>query len=179
MNRANFGNIITNGTQILSVAATTASHLYKDRADRALNNSGLTKDDIKTIKTAENKKRLEEAQGYLSDNGTSKSSLNRTNLTEEELSIVRKANDKRMLDNAKKYLEGENENDVDVMLKSTIPSTEEGKQEAMKIKNDIDYVAKRKELMSGLADNLIKNPNQGRLLTADLAQQIIKYGKEE
>ena len=37
MNRSNFGNIFTNGMQILSVGATTATRLL-GRADTALNN---------------------------------------------------------------------------------------------------------------------------------------------
>ena len=42
MNRANFGNVITNGQQILSVGATTASRLL-GHAESALNN--LTKEE--------------------------------------------------------------------------------------------------------------------------------------
>lgn len=38
MNRSNVGNIVTNGMQILSVGATTASRIFRDRADSALNN---------------------------------------------------------------------------------------------------------------------------------------------
>lgn len=38
MNRSNVGNVVTNGMQILSVGATTASRVFKDRADSALNN---------------------------------------------------------------------------------------------------------------------------------------------
>ena len=38
MNRSNVGNIVTNGMQILSVGATTASRIFRDKADRALNN---------------------------------------------------------------------------------------------------------------------------------------------
>lgn len=39
MNRVNAGNIVTNGMQILSVGATTASRLFKkENADSALNN---------------------------------------------------------------------------------------------------------------------------------------------
>lgn len=37
MNRANFGNVITNGMQILSVGATTASHFIA-QAHKNLNN---------------------------------------------------------------------------------------------------------------------------------------------
>ena len=38
MNRSNIGNVVTNGMQILSVGATTASHIFRDKADSALNN---------------------------------------------------------------------------------------------------------------------------------------------
>lgn len=38
MNRSNVGNIVTNGMQILSVGETTASRLFRDKADSALNN---------------------------------------------------------------------------------------------------------------------------------------------
>lgn len=38
MNRSNVGNVVTNGMQILSVGATTASRLFRDKADSALNN---------------------------------------------------------------------------------------------------------------------------------------------
>ena len=38
MNRSNVGNVVTNGMQILSVGATTASRIFRDRADSALNN---------------------------------------------------------------------------------------------------------------------------------------------
>lgn len=38
MNRSNVGNVITNGMQILSVGATTASGLIRHNADQRLNN---------------------------------------------------------------------------------------------------------------------------------------------
>ena len=38
MNRSNVGNVVTNGMQILSVGGTTASRLFRDKADSALNN---------------------------------------------------------------------------------------------------------------------------------------------
>lgn len=41
MNRANFGNVVTNGMQILSVGATTASKVFNvlGRADKTLKNT--------------------------------------------------------------------------------------------------------------------------------------------
>lgn len=41
MNRSNVGNIVTNGMQILSVGATTASRIFRDKVDSALNNLSL------------------------------------------------------------------------------------------------------------------------------------------
>lgn len=41
MNRYNFGNVMTNGTQILSVGSTTASRVFRDKADSSLNNLGI------------------------------------------------------------------------------------------------------------------------------------------
>lgn len=43
MNRMNFGNVITNGAQILSVGATTAGQVFRDRADSSLIN--MTKEE--------------------------------------------------------------------------------------------------------------------------------------
>lgn len=43
MNRSNIGNVVTNGMQILSVGATTASKIFLGKADSALNN--LTKEE--------------------------------------------------------------------------------------------------------------------------------------
>lgn len=40
MNRYNFGNVTTNGMQILSVGSTTASRVFRDKADSSLNNLG-------------------------------------------------------------------------------------------------------------------------------------------
>ena len=61
MNRANFGNIVTNGMQILSVGATTASKIFLGRADSALNN--LTKEErikLKDMKTAQLREEMED-----------------------------------------------------------------------------------------------------------------------
>ena len=46
MNRFNFGNVTTNGMQILSVGATTAARTL-GRADRTLNN--LSEDEKKAL----------------------------------------------------------------------------------------------------------------------------------
>ena len=43
MNRFNFGNVVTNGMQVLSVGGTTARGVFRDRADSALTN--MTKEE--------------------------------------------------------------------------------------------------------------------------------------
>ena len=71
MNRFNFGNVITNGAQILSVGATTASGVFRDRADSALTNmtkeeraeygkykADLIRDEMANYKEKENNKKL-------------------------------------------------------------------------------------------------------------------------
>ena len=71
MNRFNFGNVITNGAQILSVGATTASGVFRDRADSALTNmtkeeraeygkykADLIREEMSNYKEKENDKKL-------------------------------------------------------------------------------------------------------------------------
>ena len=71
MNRFNFGNVITNGAQILSVGATTASGVFRDRADSALTNmtkeeraeygkykADLIREEMSNYKEKENNKKL-------------------------------------------------------------------------------------------------------------------------
>ena len=61
MNRSNIGNVITNGMQILSVGATTASHVLGS-ADKALNN--LTPEERKKYDLMRADKMREEMQDY-------------------------------------------------------------------------------------------------------------------
>ena len=71
MNRFNFGNVVTNGAQILSVGATTASGVFRDRADSALTNmtkeeraeygkykADLIREEMANYKEKENDKKL-------------------------------------------------------------------------------------------------------------------------
>ena len=62
--RSNVGNIITNGMQILSVGATTASRILGDYS-KTLNNSSLSQEDKDTIQKAKEQKQLRNAQREL------------------------------------------------------------------------------------------------------------------
>lgn len=62
--RSNVGNIITNGMQILSVGATTASRVLGDYS-KTLNNSSLSQEDKDTILKAKEQKQLRNAQREL------------------------------------------------------------------------------------------------------------------
>lgn len=68
MNRSNVGNVITNGMQILSVGATTASRIFKDKADSALNN--LSPDERKNYFEMKANKMRDEMREYNSKNGS-------------------------------------------------------------------------------------------------------------
>lgn len=67
MNRYNFGNVITNGTQILSVGSTTAGKVFRDKADSSLNNLGTeqkTKKMSNESKIMQNLNEEEQAKYY-------------------------------------------------------------------------------------------------------------------
>lgn len=66
MNRSNVGNVITNGMQILSVGATTASRVFRDKADSALNN--LSPEERKNYFEMKANKMRDEMQEYNSKN---------------------------------------------------------------------------------------------------------------
>lgn len=62
MNRSNVGNVVTNGMQILSVGATTASRIFRDKADSALNN--LSPEERKSYFEMKANKMRDEMQEY-------------------------------------------------------------------------------------------------------------------
>lgn len=66
MNRSNVGNIVTNGMQILSVGATTASRIFRDKADSALNN--LSPEERKSYFEMKANKMRDEMREYNSKN---------------------------------------------------------------------------------------------------------------
>lgn len=68
MNRSNVGNVITNGMQILSVGATTASRVFRDKADSALNN--LSPEERKNYFEMKANKIRDEMREYNSKNGS-------------------------------------------------------------------------------------------------------------
>lgn len=66
MNRSNIGNVVTNGMQILSVGATTASRIFRDKADSALNN--LSPEERKSYFEMKANKMRDEMREYNSKN---------------------------------------------------------------------------------------------------------------
>lgn len=62
MNRSNVGNVVTNGMQILSVGATTASRVLKGKADSALNN--LSKEEQRAYHEMGANKMRDEMKSY-------------------------------------------------------------------------------------------------------------------
>ena len=68
MNRFNVGNVVTNGMQILSVGGTTASRIFKDKADSVLNN--LSPDERKSYFEMKANKMRDEMREYNSKNGS-------------------------------------------------------------------------------------------------------------
>ena len=134
MNRANFGNIITNGTQIMSVAATTASRLFKGRADKTLRHPTLSEEENQTIQQATDQRALKDAKNYLAGK------RDYPTLSKEENDTIQVARDKRAIDNANDYLGINNDlSDIDILM----AKTEESKEIAKRAQEDIQYNLER------------------------------------
>ena len=125
MNRSNVGNIVTNGMQILSVGATTASRIFRDKADSALNN--LSPEERKSYFEMKANKMRDEMREYNSKNESVDDLMGYTeglrSVGEQGENIamkidrdfdfykeLRKASDKPLEDLIKDVLEGEEEN---------------------------------------------------------------------
>lgn len=119
MNRANFGNVITNGMQILSVGATTASRTL-GRADKVLSNLSKEEQD-KLYKIKADKLRTE-----MSEYETGGSSAMQ-HLSPEEKTAYRQ----KQAENIRKFInEDKNEDSIDdimqgMELKNNSPQVEE------------------------------------------------------
>ena len=107
MNRYNLGNVITNGTQILSVGATTAAKTL-GRADQTLNN--LSDDEKSAYYKMKSDKIRDEINRY---NTGGESAIQ--HLSEEELTDYRK----KQADDIRKKTYGEEEESVDVIMEGT------------------------------------------------------------
>lgn len=110
MNRANYGNITTNGMQIVSVGATTASRML-GHAEQSLNNKAVEpeltpeqkqyQEEENYIKQMRHNQQYEQAKLY--EKGL-KSSEQR--MSEKELTTVREADKQRKIDKANLRLSG-------------------------------------------------------------------------
>lgn len=138
MNRSNVGNVITNGMQILSVGATTASRTL-GKADQTLNN--LTKQERQDYYKMKSDKIRDETNQYNSGGASATQ-----HLSQEELTKYRQvqANDIRKRINSD---EGFNEDieDIDSLMsglsfEDNSPQISSIKQ---KINSDSEYLRKR------------------------------------
>lgn len=144
MNRVNAGNIATNGVQILSVGATTASRLFKkESVDSALNN--LSSDEKEDYFKMKADKMRDEINKYNSGGFSPEQ-----HMTEDELRDYQEA----VAENRKKYTEktfnSDNENkeiNVDALIASVSPQS---KNIQKKVKNDVAWDEKwRNEMIEG------------------------------
>lgn len=85
MNRSNIGNVVTNGMQILSVGATTASKVLLGRADSALNN--LTKEERGKYFQMKADKMKDEIADYYGDKKEVKENIKIESFENPELAI--------------------------------------------------------------------------------------------
>lgn len=130
MIRSNVGNVVTNGMQILSVGATTASRLFKGQADKTLRHPTLSEADNQTIQQATDQRALKDAQNYLAGK------RNHPTLSKEENDTIQIAADKRAIDSANAYLEKDTDlSDIDMLF----AKTEESKEIAKRAQEDIQY----------------------------------------
>lgn len=135
MNRVNAGNIVTNGMQILSVGATTATRLL-GRADTALNN--LSPEERKAYVQMQADKMRDEVREYNTGGVSPKQ-----HMTSSELSDYQTAKAKDMNEYAKNRLKGDDENDVDSIMEglaiASSPQSNELKTKIRKDINNFDY----------------------------------------
>ena len=145
MNRANFGNQITNGMQILSVAGTTAAGWEKGRrqqkladASSALNN--MTEEEVNAVGKMRADKLNEEVRQHLNKTD------GMTHLTDEE---QQKFGDKKA-EGLRSYING-NDSEEDVQsvdeLMSNISSMNTPQSEALtkSINTNSEYLRKRNQ----------------------------------
>lgn len=104
MNRFNFGNVTTNGMQILSVGATTAARTL-GRADKTLNN--LSEDEKKALGKMKSDKLRDQINRY-NTGGESATQ----HLSEQELTDYRK----KQADDIRKKTYGSGEESIDAIM---------------------------------------------------------------
>lgn len=163
MNRSNVGNVITNGMQILSVGGTTASRVFKDKADSALNN--LSPDERKSYFEMKADKMRDETKKYNSE-GFSPDQ----HMTEDELHDYQKA----VAENRKKYTEktfnSKNESVDDLMEYTNVLRNvgEQGENIAMRIDRDVSWYKDLYKERSEPLEDIIKEVLEGEEKNANV-----------
>ena len=154
MNRSNVGNVVTNGMQILSVGATTATRLL-GRADTALNN--LSPEERKAYVKMQADKMRDEVREYNTGGASPKQ-----HMTSRELSDYQTAKAKDMNEYTKNRLKGDDENDVDSIMEGlAIASSPQSNELKTKIRKDIN------------------NFDYWTMKETDTLEEVIKRAKEE
>lgn len=162
MNRSNVGNVITNGTQILSVGATTASRVL-GRADKTLNN--LTKEEQEMYDKMQGDKKREQIKSFYNktDNAFRR-------LSDDEQSEYRDYQADLMRKQMSKFEEEENQSVDKIMgesglsIENFLPNTEQAKELGVSVNNNISYIKKREYLRD----------NKGRFISNKQQKEEVK-----
>lgn len=172
MNRFNFGNIATNGMQILSVGATTAARTL-GRAETALNN--LSEDERKSYLQMKSNKLRDEINRY-NTGGESATQ----HLSEQELTDYRK----KQADDIRKKTYGDEEESIDAIMEGAengIPPLIENSGEVKHIKiketNDNEWLVRQKQLRKWYNKNIKGKDWLSKKDKSEL-NQIIRGGNE-
>ena len=163
MNRFNFGNIATNGVQILSVGATTAARTL-GRAETALNN--LPEDVKKSYLQMKSDKLRDEVNRY-NTGGESATQ----HLSEQELTDYRK----KQADDIRKKTYGGEEESVDTLMEGSVsylqnnsPQVEPLKLQEQRDKEWYDTWIKGKNKLSNKLKSEIMKKLKGEDENADV-----------
>lgn len=172
MNRFNFGNIATNGMQILSVGATTAARTL-GRAETALNN--LPEDVRKSYLQMKSDKLRDEVNRY-NTGGESATQ----HLSEQELTDYRK----KQADDIRKKTYGGGEESIDAIMASAengIPPLQDNSPQVGHIKlketSDNQWLVAQKQLRKWYNEN-IKGKDWLPKKSKSELNQIIKGGNK-
>lgn len=166
MNRANYGNVVTNGMQILSVGATTAARTL-GRAETALNN--LSKDERKSYFQMEADKLRNEINQYKTGGKSATQ-----HLSEQELTDYRK----KQADDIRKKTYGGGEESIDTLmegaetgippLQNNSPQVEQLKLKEQRDKEWYDTWIKGKNKLSNKLKSEIMKKLKGEDENADV-----------
>ena len=163
MNRFNFGNVTTNGMQILSVGATTAARTL-GRADRTLNN--LSGDERKSYFQMKADKLRDQTNRY-NTGGESATQ----HLSEQELTDYRK----KQADDIRKKTYGGEEESVDTLMEGSVsylqnnsPQVEQLKLKEQRDKEWYDTWIKGKNKLSNKLKSEIMKKLKGEDENADV-----------